>query len=286
MKPEYLRRLLNLFPVKAIRANWEEAKGRTKSDVVDAVVAAIDPENVIDFARKNVGLTKQHVYLFAHQGRLANLPQSVFEGFDPKMIERAPQRIEYFYLLPLAFRYVAGMPPESGEMIFLWPIKIIVRSKIVEVHVTTMEKDISSYLPEDEPLFDVKRTVENDDVLANFKSRLRGWSPLSPLDINKGVKTLWEQDAIDAPRACWKKAISTSTETMDAEFLVKKDAPAIYAEAIKAPLLKTVFKTLDSDVDWPEFLVIDPSNGELAVSRYGESREAVDHVIGEILRNN
>ena len=60
-----LQRLLNSFPVKALRHEWE-AKGRTKIDVINYVMSKVEVQNISNFVEKSMGLTKQHVCLYEH----------------------------------------------------------------------------------------------------------------------------------------------------------------------------------------------------------------------------
>jgi hypothetical protein len=86
-------------------------------------------------------------------------------------------------------------------------------------------------------------------------------SEIARLDINKGVKFLWDSSVIDAGRPCWKNALSTRTESMDAQYLMKTADPEAYRQAIRSPLSKTVFRVLDPSRGWPEYLMVDASNG-------------------------
>lgn len=281
-----LRRLLNIFPVASLRSEFGIG-GRTKMDVIDRVVTEVDILSITQFVEHSMDLTKQHVHLFEHDvARLGDLPRSVLTSFDPEKLTRSRGSIEFFYLVPLEYRYVAGSPPEEGVLEFPWPVRLVFRADVLEVHLTTMEKDLESYLEGLQPIYSVRRNLENRDILRDLKETLAPDISLAPLDINRGVKRLWATNIIDAPRAAWKSAVSTKTDAMDGEYLMKRDDPTEYAQAIRCPLLKTIFKVLDPELDWPEILMIDASNGEIGVPRYSKSVEAVKNVLGEILRNN
>jgi hypothetical protein len=280
-----LRRLLNIFPVTSIREQWDIG-GKTKGDVVGNVTTKALPENIIDFVRDNSGLTKQHVYLFSHSIRqVSKLPESILADFKPQKVTSHGTEREFFYLIPLEFHFVAGSPPEEGSITFLWPVRFVFRSEVLAAYLTTMEKDISTYVPL-EPVHRVTRSLQNEQLLKDLMQTLPGMAGLTRLDINKGVKHLWNTDAIDATRVCWKESYSTHTDAMDAEFLLKKHVPKAYREAFKAPLLKTVFKVLDPNLGWPELLMVDSTNGEIGIPRFSKDRKAVENVVGEILRHN
>ena len=280
-----LSRLLNVFPVAAMRAEWD-LRGRTKSDLIGAVVARIDAANITDFVEKSVGLTKQHIFLFEHNlNNLNNLPDSVLRTCGPDKVHKTNATAELFYLIPLEFAYVAGSPPEEGTIEFPWPVRFVFRRRIVEAHLTTMEKDLEAYLDELKPVYSAHRDLEDRDIIEDFKATLNEID-IVPLDINKGVKQLWANDQIDAPRLAWKSPVSTRINAMDGEYMVKRDDPEEYEQAKDSPLLKTIFKVLAPDVNWPEVLLIDATAGEISIPRYSHDPRAIENIIGEILRLN
>jgi hypothetical protein len=250
-------------------------------------VSKVDITNITSFVEKSAGLTKQHISLFEHDLKnLSELPKSVLKSFSPERHSKHSDVCDYFYLLPLEFRYVAGSPPEEGTIEFPWPVRFVFRKKAVEAHLTTMEKDLEAYLGDTKPVFSVWRDIDDKDILKDLRETLSKKTTLLPLDINKGVKEIWRRGDIDAPRAAWKSAVATKVNAMDGDYMVKKDDPAEYAQAIRSPLLKTVFKVLNPKLDWPEILMIDASNGEVSIPRYSKSVKAVTNVLSEILRNN
>jgi hypothetical protein len=280
-----LRRLLNVFPVSSLRGQWK-VKGRTKLDVIDDVVSNISVQNIANFVEGHMGLTKQHIHLFEHDlKQLSALPQSVL-SYGPDHVTMGASTAEFFYLIPLEFQYVAGSPPERGTIEFPWPVHIIFRKAVLEVHLTTMEKDLEAYLEGKTPVFSSWRDLENKDILQDLKETLSPKVSIAPLDINKGVKHHWAADVIDAPRVAWKSPIATKFNAMDGDFLVKRDDPAEYSQAVLAPLLRTVFKVMDIDSGWPEILMIDPTGGEIGIPRYSKDVKAVANALREILEHN
>ena len=86
---------------------------------------------------------------------------------------------------------------------------MVFRRRIAEVHLTTMEKDLEAYLEGEKPVYSVRRDLEDKDVLKDLHKGLADTMTLSKLDINAGVKYLWDQDLIDALRVAWKSPVST-----------------------------------------------------------------------------
>lgn len=279
-----LRRLLNLFPASAIKDQWKpEGKGKRKGDMVGGVVAATAGSNIVDFCRTEIGLTKQHVRIFSHDLRLSALPDNLLRDLGLSFKDATQTEREYFYLVPTRFNYVAGSPPREGHLDFLWPVKVVFRSRVLEVYFTTMEKKIGAYIPEGSTIH-VERSIDADQFLTALVKEIR--YGVSPLDINAGIKAIWADDLIDSGKAQWKESNSTLIDTMDGSFLLKRDKPEFYERAIEGPLLKMVFKTLDKDAVWPEIFSVDATQAELATTRYNNDRHAVENLVREILRRN
>jgi hypothetical protein len=108
-----LGRLLNVFPVAAMRAEWD-IKGRTKSDIISAVVARINTANITDFVEKSMGLTKQHIYLFEHDLKhLTDLADSVLDTYGPDNVHKTNTSTEFFDEKLTAFLELERVTRES-----------------------------------------------------------------------------------------------------------------------------------------------------------------------------
>jgi len=165
MNPQFLRRLLHLFPIKFIRAEWPSIQGRTKDDVIRSVVSEINIQNILEFVRASSGVTKQHVYLFEHTIRnLRSLPDSVLSSWQPVDVRRHQGAVEYFYLVPLVFEFFSTPPPSENSMQFPWPIKIRFNDHVVQVNLTACSPVVSPralILP---------ASMQSDKVLARLRT--------------------------------------------------------------------------------------------------------------------
>jgi hypothetical protein len=104
--------------------------------------------------------------------------------------------------------------------------------------------------------------------------------------LNKGVKYLWENGIVDAKIINFKRSISSSSEKMDSNYKFKKSYPALYEDAMKSPLLKSLFKTETVDGVPDIYFTVDPTNGFFAFSNFPEGKEDIDYVLREIIRRN
>jgi hypothetical protein len=274
------RRLLELFPVDSLRKQWRKKKGK-KADIVNEVVRTEPVADIEQFACDKFGLLRQHIRLMQMSAAPSKFPPNVLSTWKPVLTRGKPTN-EWFYLIPLEIKFVYGSPPTESTIDLPWPVRIRVESDIVVVQFTTIEKDLSAHVPSNEPVFGVRRSINPTEILDELSATL---STLIELDINKGVKHLWNAGSIDACRAGWEEAMASATKNMHVKRLLKRDDPIAFAVAIQAPLMKSIFERLAS-VDWPELLTIDCQYGEIAITRYSDSETAVDNVVHEILRNN
>ena len=141
------------------------------------------------------------------------------------------------------------------------------------------------YKRQDRKVIDIVKSTTTDytDVIVKH---LSSEYVISTYDINKGIKHLWEKDKIDSRYAKWKKDKSTTTETMDEDYTLKKHYHAIYLDLIKSPLNKMVFKYLLGDGVFCDHFSADPSSGQISIPLYPGNANQITNVINEILANN
>src|ERR1700675_3524005 len=109
MNQTALRRLLSIFPVSDIRAQWE-AKGRTKDDAIGEVLSKASEPDIVQFSQTKMGLTKQHIYLFEHDSYLSDLGDTVLADREAHSVKTETTESEFFYLVPLTFPSGARRP--------------------------------------------------------------------------------------------------------------------------------------------------------------------------------
>ncbi len=74
-----LKRLLELFPIANLRAEWPNQKG-TKEELCFAVAELRNYELITRFVDENFCCCKQHVYIYSRNPQLADLPEAIPEG--------------------------------------------------------------------------------------------------------------------------------------------------------------------------------------------------------------
>ena len=185
----------------------------------------------------------------------------------------------------LTHRVLLENPLEQVDVSFLWPILAELQNAHLVVRFVKLQKDVGAYLDRDRIVSRGRKNVDEQAILDALVSE----HGLTPADIHKGVKTLWENDFFDAYRVKFKKPFSTTTEIMDDERGIKRYNQDLYALVRDADLFEMVFDVCPRDgIDrCVSVLHIEPSKGQIAFDRYSkEGDEDTRFVVNEIIRLN
>lgn len=284
-KNEVLARLLRLFPAKKIKSQWS-VKG-SKDDLVADIAKKKSDDEIHQFARDNSGLTKQLISVRSNETiPLAKLPPSILSFGNLISKEEMKGRVEYFYLLDLVYNVILQAPLEKAELHFKWPVKVVFENKHFLIYVTIMEQNVKSYYPLERSAIVATRNLREEDIVFGVCDTLKLDSTKSALDLNKGIKALWDSNLFDAFNTRFKKANSTSSEAMDKGRLLKRDNPQDYAILIRKPLLKTGFVFLTKSDQFPDHFIANPTFGEISIPTYSDDINVSENVIREILKYN
>jgi hypothetical protein len=272
---EQLRRMLELFPASLLKTEWPGLKGHKKADVCELIAKTKDVERIRSFVVNNFAHCRQHVLLLNR----AEGDPDILSAFPPtEEIGSMPGSIT-FYLSSVAYQVYLLGPMEMVQVDVLWPIRIEIRDKIVIVRSVVLERDPQNYSGRTS----LKAIKEFDEKKVSLDLGNLGYTPL---DINKGVKALWESKYMDAFRSSFRKKNSTSTEVMDGEIGIRDNAPEIYEVLASKPLLNTTFKPdaeLENSIG---VFQINPTLGRIGFTSYTENSGDSDAIIKAILDGN
>jgi len=275
---EQLRRLLEFFPAPKLKYEWPGLKGQKKEDACQLIAGTGDHARIGTFLMANFAHCRQHVLLLSRQKKesdpLAALPHSDLLG--------EPHGGVSFHLATVQYSVYLLDPVEEVQISVLWPIKIEQQDEITLLRTFVLERDPSNY--SGRTLLKAVRHFD-EKKLASDLAQLG----LPGLDINKGVKALWDSKAVDAPRVRYKESGSTNTVDMDDGMGLRDTKPEAYEEIVKKPLLNTNFRP-QSDPEDPEkaqkIFQANPTFGRLGFTSYSEDPGDTDAVIKSILQNN
>lgn len=280
-------KLLDLFPVSSVRATWSEKAGH-KDELLKSVAKKAAHQEIIAFIKENIGFCKQHIYVYSHDDVFG--AQMFLDLTD--CIKAAEWREDGWQkaLFTVRYSYKVALrnPFEEVQVPFIWPFLVERNKSNFIARLVIMEKSITSYLDGKE-YYKAERDLDDEGIVrAIVKSPQQEAGQESPkvVDITKGIKHLWENDVIDARIVNFKKAKSASREVMDKNFLLKRDNPAEYQKAIKAPLFRTLFQAFKSDKILEFDFTAEPEKGFIGLSKFVEQKGDVDYVVREVLRHN
>jgi hypothetical protein len=277
------QRLLEVYPLEVLR-NEYNVKGDT-DQVTTAVVKNTTISDIKLDCLRLMGHCRQHVYLFAHELKAGQLPTEFFgQNVEEKeVLAETNDRVDQQYLLKLRYDFVEVISETAKPrwLTLWWPIRVIITPKLLQVRATIMERSTKL----GKGIYFDSRTIDDAGIILSVKASFGAAHPVMPLDINKGVKALWDaKGMIDSSYAAHKTANSLDTSDMDRGHTIKKDAPDKFKKMMSEPLRKGVFFAEDGSL--PDAFGTEPCEGRIAMRRYAEDAEAVTQLIELILKHN
>jgi len=274
-------RLLELLPIAAVK----ELAGKklSREDSIKHILQKHSTEEIQAAFIKLFDVCKQHVHILTLDGdtpATAAITIPEIAHIVPKH-QASDTKVQYVFYKTTQ-KFVGPVREGVLALDFIWPTKIVTTDENIKIHVILLEHGTKS--AHIEPT-DKRIPTHTEEQLLNcicVKNKLTG----SAIDLNKGVKHMWDQDIIDSSRVQIKDSKSTKTEAMDHGLLFKAEYPANYSEYMKKPLLKTVFHVVkDKENLYGKKFVVDPGFGRLGFISYS-SVKYIDNVINYILKNN
>lgn len=290
-RDEVRNRLLNLFPKDAVHESPHVDEQKKKADAIEDVVDNVGDHELCDFVATNFGRLHQYVYLFEWNPPEDDLEPDQFFSEEPIQTTQQEDEIHHYYLLDHIYSLVtesSNRDPsiQREQLRFSRPVKVVIADDHLRVNFTTMQKSPSAYVDEDCNVITSSPHPKTKTLLeANFLSTTGIVGHVHRMDINRGIKELWDRDDIDAPRVKYKRAVATSKDMMDEDLTVKEDDPDLYDELQDKPLFNTTF-LLVGDNSCTKYFVADPTKGTIIFRRYSSTRDCIDNVVREIVEAN
>lgn len=281
-----LERLLNLFPASAIKDTEHAERPIKKAEAISSVVSDADASELSDFVTTHFGLLHQNVYLYSWDPpRGTSLdPNDVF-GEPPIESQTMGSEQHYVYLLPRTYALVIEPPLERTQLTFAWPIKVVTTDGVIRIHFTLMSKRPSAYIDDSKTVITASPSPREEHLLQKFEATDGVVGHAHPMDLNKGVKSLWKADEIDSPKIKYKRAKATSRDNMDENYMVKKDDPNLYKSVLPKPLFNSQFR-LTVDDPCTRYFTTDPKKGLVTFRIHSSTTDCVDRVVRRIVEAN
>lgn len=279
-----VKRLLELFPVAALKQEWEEHKKGTKEEVCFAAATERDISRIVTFLNDHLSCCRQHVYIYSNENRSGSIPTVTLPEGEIISETKTASGVQRLYLVKLKYNVVLKNPLEEASLEFIWPISVEFTEKHLIVRFVTLEKNISTYF-EGRSYYMDGRSAEEKTILQDVMNSIG--AQLTQTDLHKGVKKLWADGFMDSPKTQYKKSISTASEAMDEEKGIKEFNPDLYALVTDSLLLNALFIVTPREDGFSlTAFSMEPSKGCINFPRYSERSGDTDYVVNEILRHN
>jgi hypothetical protein len=277
--PLTLNRLLGLYPISSLKEKWP--KHGNKEDTLTWIVRNIDLREIIAFLDGHFSCCKQHINLFTHQNDVKNLPNFRLPSAEKVADITEGDNRRLLYIAEVEYHVVFTEPLREDKITFLWPICLEFSKGLLAVRFVKMEKHASAYF--EEPSKTLSRSLSEVMVLRHLHTVL---SSLKILDINKGIKHLWDNDKFDGVIAKFAKSASIQTESMHPGKGFKQNYPDLYRTLHSAPLGPGAFRVSKSaELSFASFSS-DPTGGTISFSTYSEIQGDTDRFVAEIIKSN
>jgi hypothetical protein len=269
-----IKRLLDSFPVSTLKNGWPSVKG-TKEEICFAAADEHDLPKIVKFMETNFGRCKLHVYVF----RIPESGADPFASIPDAQVLGGDEDRGTLAMTTAVFSIFLKDPLEEITVEFLWPIRLRKMDNFLVLSFIVLERNPCVYFDRD--CYKSARSIDERGIVKNLESL--GYQRA---DLQKGVKTLWQENFMDSFQAKFKKPKSVATEEMDEELGIKENNPELYAQLQVSTLFTTLFQVSAESKCSVEVFQVDPSVGYIAFPRYTEGAGDSDGLVYKILENN
>lgn len=278
-RKDLLGRLLDAFPISILKEKFE--LDGLKDIVIDEIVNGFNEDQIKEFIVDNFNILHQHINILEINQKI---PPAIKKLMDGELLIHIPgiNVSEWVYFHKAIIRYYDTNSEKSEIMEFMIPVKITNRGKIIIVHHNTFARDIKSYF--EYPIYIDRMGSPENEILENIKHNYN--KPMFKLDLNKGIKYLWENDFIDAVLVKNRQAKSIRQERMDENYTYKKSYPKDWEDLMKTPIQKTKFLSLNRQEISLHHFDCNPSTGYIGSSIHAETVDEIKDLLKLILRYN
>ena len=277
-KEELLERTLEAFPHDLLKHHFD-VDGK-KDETVKKITQQNSSEIVKEFLCDFFNFLHLNISVYELNSKIPKSVKKIMNGECIKF-KSSKKYKEWIYLHKTTIDFYDTKEGKSNSIEFLIPVKIINKGKKLIIYQNIFKRDINSYF--EQTIFLEKRKNIELGVIDNIKHHYN--KSIFILDLNKGVKYLWEKDFIDAKVVKHRESKSIRQDRMDEDYLYKASYPDEWEDLMKTPIQKTKFKSLSSDISLDHF-DCNPSTGFVGVSFHPNSDDEIVSLINLILKYN
>lgn len=233
------------------------------------------------FVNDNFNLLHQHIRVYEINHRISSSFKKIMDGECINYAHNT-NTTEWTYLHKTQVHYYDTDKDSKAHIEFLVPVRILNRGKKLLIQYNTFARDIKSYF--NYTIYVDRMGNPENEIMENINHNFS--NPIFKLDLNKGVKYLWENDVIDAVIVKNRESKSIRQERMDESFTYKKSYPDAWVDLMKTPIQKTRFISLIQSKIPLNHFECNPSDGFVGVSIHANTNNEVIDLLNLILRHN
>lgn len=275
-----LFRLLKAFPVKVLKQYFEISELR-QDNLIKKIINNFSKNQIIDFSFANFGYLKQHIYIVSPNKEI----KSNWIPLPPNYINDTltEDKKAHNLLFTTVYDVFNSTKNIKENVHFYVPVQIRKFEKYLILSVNILERSLSNL--EGDNLVLLNKRLDEQTYIEAIKESLPKGITFVESDLNKGIKSLWKDDYVDAAYVKFKKSKSTSTEAMDETNTLKVIYPEIYKKIMESPIDKEVLSVLHEKVAIKRFS-IEPCRGKISINRFPETSTAIVELVDLILLKN
>lgn len=274
---ELYKRMLESFPVSLLKFHFQ-CDG-TKNDVIEYIVKTIPLNKIDEFVCSGFGHLHQRIFIREVKNR-SLLKQPVI--MSDQLLDRDTQNsgVTWFYLHKAFFHYYDTKSDTKEVLEFLVPVKIRHKGIKLIVSINTFARDIKTYF--DYPVFPLPSYKIEDVVFNDIRSNCS--QVILKLDLNKGIKYLWENDVIDGLDVKHRQSKSIRSDRMDENYTYKISYPNDWKDLMQTPIQKTKFKLIKNS--GLRYFECNPSTGFIGLTIHPDNDTELNDLLDLILKHN
>ena len=281
-------RLLELLPHQPLK-QFAGKRATTKAKAIEILLDKLKVKDIHDFVARNIYTCKQHVFLLSPKNgqtitKYCDL-SAVDNEFKVISSDGTPPSCESTYLHKVTQSFISLEPLRKIELDFLLPIRVRQTANFIFIHFVTLERGTS--LLDRKGSWRRQKTVSEQKTLETIVNMIQNIqaSNFTRLDMNVGIKYLWDNDFIDTQSIQWRDSSGALTKSMDVGLYLKKNDPDKFKEAMENTLSGGTFHCLKDKDKLGESFTCDPTGGWIAFTSQSLIK-SVDNVVESILQHN
>lgn len=236
-----VRELLTLFSAHSLREKWINFHG-SKADISMAAIETKNWDDILSFIVAKFDTCKQHNYIYSHDLSIETFPNITVADADVVAKKTTDKSVIMYFIAKVKYKVIMWDPRGEEVVSLLMPFSVEILDKYLILRFITFAKNLDTYYGNSNHHIISKSLDEDSFQEKLMASAIEMNINLVKADLHKGVKKLVEDDKLSPTKAKIEKGKYTSTETMNEDYEIKKDAPEVYEAYKKNTIHNSIYK--------------------------------------------